>query len=114
MNPIVTLAAGIILGALGVRYGQRLGSGKAISDKTAAGTALLRDGLQRAGDELRGAAVSGLSVVEKQSGQLRQRLEGSAGEAVVEPVAEAPKQPIRAKRSPRKSSTGAVADKATP
>ncbi|NPD15002.1 hypothetical protein HOY34_07265 [Xinfangfangia sp. D13-10-4-6] len=113
MNPIVTLAAGIVLGALGIRCGQKVGSGKAISDKTAAGTALLRGGLQRAGNDLRGAAVSGLSLVEKQSGQLRQRLEGSAGEPVVEAAAEAPKPATRPKRSPRKSST-AAADKANP
>lgn len=109
MNPIVTLLAGAVLGALSVRYGQRLGSKAAIRDKTAAGTALLRDGLQRAGDELRGAAVSGLSVVEKQSGHLRQRLEGGA-----EPAPEAPEQAVRAKRSPRKSPTRAKADKAEP
>lgn len=114
MNPIVTLAAGVVLGALGVRYGQKLGSSRAISDKTAAGTALLRDGLQRAGNDLRGAAVSGLSVVEKQSGQLRQRLEESAGEAAAEPAADASEQPARAKRSSRKSSTAAAADKADP
>lgn len=101
MNPIVTLAAGIVLGALGVRYGQRRRPLTAIRDSKDAGTALIRDGLDRAGSQMRGAAISGLSVVERQSGQLRQRLEG----VVAAPEPEAPKKTSRAKRSPRKPTT---------
>lgn len=105
MNPIVTLAAGIVLGALGVRYGRKAGPLPALRNRKDAGTALIRDGLDRAGSQLRGAAITGLSVVEKQSGQLRQKLEGEV--AVLEP--EAPKKVSRTKRSPRKPTTGAPA-----
>lgn len=105
MNPIVTLAAGIVLGALGIRYGQKRGSLRAIRQSGETGTALIRGGLDRAGNQLRGAAVSGLAVVEKQSGQLRQRLEGGPEEPVPEP----PKKVSRAKRSPRKTPAATAA-----
>lgn len=100
MNPIVTLAAGAVLGALGVRYGLRRDPRAAIRSGGQAGTALLRDGIDRAGDQLRGAAISGLSAVEAQSGALRQRLEGAAPEAQ-EPT-------DTARRTPRKVQAGAA------
>ena len=98
-DPILTLAAGVVLGALGVRYALQRDANSAIRSGKEAGTALLRGGIDRAGGQSRGAAISGLAAVETQSCALRQRLEGV-------PAAE-PKPARPAKRATRTAKAGA-------
>lgn len=77
MLPVLTFAAGLIVGAAGYRALKKSKSGV---DLRAAGDAA-RDGLGKAQSGLRQAAVSGLSAVERSSANLRVKLETVAAEA---------------------------------
>lgn len=109
MLPVLTFAAGLIVGAAGYRA---LKKSKARVDLGAAGAAA-RDGLDRAQSGLRQAAVSGLSAVERSSANLRVKLEtipvdepapaAEADSAAVEtaPEAAAPAAPASAAEEPK-------------
>lgn len=77
MLPVLTFAAGLIVGAAGYRALKKSKSGV---DLRAAGDAA-RDGLGKAQSGLRQAAVSGLSAVERSSANLRVKLETVPAEA---------------------------------
>lgn len=84
MLPVLTFAAGLIVGAAGYRALKKSKSGVNLR---AAGDAA-RDGLGKAQSGLRQAAVSGLSAVERSSANLRVKLETVAAEEPA-PAAEA-------------------------
>ena len=74
MNPLFTLAAGVVVGVMGVRLAKSADSQKAMQS-TAAGRETLRTGLNQARSGVREAAVSGLKTIESTSAALRQKLE---------------------------------------
>lgn len=88
MLPVLTFAAGLIVGAAGYRA---LKKSKSSVNFRAAGDAA-RDGLGKAQSGLRQAAVSGLSAVERSSANLRVKLETVPAEAD-EPVSAADAAP---------------------
>lgn len=88
MLPVLTFAAGLIVGAAGYRA---LKKSKSSVNLRAAGDAA-RDGLGKAQSGLRQAAVSGLSAVERSSANLRVKLETVPAEAE-EPVSAAAAAP---------------------
>lgn len=77
MLPLLTFATGIVAGIVGVQLLKQAKAPTAV--KSLAHKA--RSGLEKAGDELRDATVSGLSAVEKSSASLRARLAGEADQA---------------------------------
>nr|HRQ82140.1 hypothetical protein [Azospirillaceae bacterium] len=92
MLPVLTFAAGLIVGAAGYRA---LKKSKSSVNLRAAGDAA-RDGLGKAQSGLRQAAVSGLSAVERSSANLRVKLETvpvEAEEPADEPVSAAAAAP---------------------
>lgn len=99
MNPLFTLAAGIVVGVLGVRSGRRAASGRSTAGKTVPSDRSVRAEVVNAGDELRRTAVSGLSALEKGSKNLRQRLHDDEPS---EPAPSAP--PTKARKRTRKAS----------
>jgi len=82
MLPLLTFASGIVAGVIGVKLLKQAKAPAAI--KSMAQKA--RSGLDKAGEELRDAAVSGLSTVEKSSASLRQRLTGESEPPAAEPA----------------------------
>lgn len=82
MLPLFTFASGIMAGVVGVHLLKKAKAPAAI--KSMAGKA--RSGLDRAGEELREATLSGLNVVDKSSATLRARLTGEVTAAADEPA----------------------------
>jgi len=82
MLPLLTFASGIVAGVIGVKLLKQAKAPAAI--KSIAQKA--RSGLDKAGEELRDAAVSGLSTVEKSSASLRQKLTGESEPRSTEPA----------------------------
>lgn len=75
MNPLFTIAAGVVVGILGVHQGQRAVARRSNVVKTDPDINAIRNRVVTAGEALRQAAIAGLSAVEKRSGGLRQRLD---------------------------------------
>lgn len=97
MHPLLTFAGGLLAGIIGVRVLNKAPAAAAarlegLGDKARSGLGEVRDGL-------RGAAVSGLSAVEKSSATLRGKL-APAAPAEAAPAPAAPK--TAAPRRPRK------------
>jgi hypothetical protein len=83
---LLTFAAGVVAGAVGVRALK-----KAEAPEKLTGLAhKARSGLDKAGEGLRDATVSGLSAVEKSSASLRAKLSGAAEAASESPASEPP------------------------
>lgn len=93
MLPVLTFAAGLIVGAAGYRALKKSKSG---ANLRAAGD-IAREGLDKAQCGLRQAAVSGLGAVERSSANLRVKLE-TAAEAP--PAAETPATETPAAEAP--------------
>ncbi|MCW2274853.1 hypothetical protein M2321_002434 [Rhodoblastus acidophilus] len=71
---LLTFAAGIVAGAVGVRALKKAEAPEKLTDLAHKA----RSGLDKAGEGLRDATVSGLSAVEKSSASLRAKLTGEA------------------------------------
>lgn len=95
MNPIFNLMAGIAAGAIGTRLWKQNVSRQAIEAKMESGTDAVRSRLTQAGEGMRAAAVSGLSAVERGSGDIRRRIEAP-------PVEPEPPKKTAAKKAAKK------------
>lgn len=80
MSPLLRFASGIVVGIIGA---QLLRQSKA-PDAVKSFAQKARSGLDKASEELRDAAVSGLSAVEKSSASLRAKLAGDSEQAAAE------------------------------
>lgn len=80
MHPFLTLTAGIAVGAIGVRLAKSAKPQVSLQSSASSGIQAVRSGLAQTQSGARDAAVSGLSVIEKASATLRQKL-GSTSNA---------------------------------
>jgi hypothetical protein len=83
---LLTFAAGVVAGAVGVRALKKAEAPEKLTDLAHKA----RSGLDKAGEGLRDATVSGLSAVEKSSASLRAKLSGAAEAASESPASESP------------------------
>lgn len=91
MHPLLTVAAGLVVGAMGVRLAKSVKTRESLKSSAATGLETARSGLIQARGGARGAALSGLSVVERSSAGLRRRLETPPDRTeVVDPPASGP------------------------
>ncbi len=100
MHPLLTVAAGLVVGAMGVRLAKSAKAREALKSSAAAGLETARSGLSQARGGARGAALSGLSVIERSSAGLRRKLGTPSGSTeVVDPPAPGPKRKKAASRT---------------
>ncbi|MBB4199308.1 hypothetical protein CCR94_21365 [Rhodoblastus sphagnicola] len=81
---LLTFAAGIVVGAVGVKALKKAEAPAKLTNLAHKA----RGGLDKAGEGLRDATVSGLSAVEKSSAGLRAKLSGEAGPSADEAPAD--------------------------
>lgn len=74
MHPFLTLTAGVAVGAIGVRLAKSAKPQVSLQSSASSGIQAVRSGLAQTQSGARDAAVSGLSVIEKASASLRQKL----------------------------------------
>lgn len=89
MNPLLTLLAGLVTGAIGVRMATSAKVPAKLQDAAGAGAAAARDGFSAARSGMRDAAAAGLGSIEQASARLRTKLRETGNEPV-QPVDDTP------------------------
>lgn len=116
MHPLLTFAGGLIAGIIGIRVLNKAAAPAAARLDGLGGKA--RQGLDQAGESLRGAAVTGLSAIEKSSAGLRAKLAAvePAGTAASEPAAKPAAKTARPRKAaaPKAKTAEPAAGGATP
>ncbi|NEW89749.1 hypothetical protein DU475_21115 [Rhodopseudomonas sp. WA056] len=108
MLPLLRFATGVLVGVIGVQLLKQAKAPEAV--KSFAQKA--RSGLDKAGEELREATVSGLSAVEKSSAALRTKLSGESAAQEAGPAAADAAPAATATASPQPPDETATNEKA--